>query len=436
MSAVETAARGEISLDELAAELRGGARAILMVRHGERPKMDPDDPSFGDALKLTYEGVRTARLLGERLREFREGAHFYASPLTRTRMTAACIAEGMGLPAAEVPVDGLLGNESFYYADAAEVLDVFRPNNFFPACFEYFRTGELRGFRNLYQATDEMEAWLLAHFTGRLFVVATHDLYVAAFLRARNAVPEFTRENWPRFLDGGVILLRPDGTRRYALVRTGFSSGIVGVHRPHISGVVFDFGGVMTTTTMPERARRCAEEEGLPWPAMQAGYARYRHLLDGGFLSPEAMYDLIWADAGVTVPPEVAARVREADFASYLVGCRNERTLRWMRELKAAGYRIGILTNMPPSFAPRFREVYADFVALADAMVISGEELMFKPQRRIYDLLQARLGLPAEELCFIDDVEENCAAARSAGWHAVRFEGNARAEGDFALFAG
>ena len=61
---------------------------------------------------------------------------------------------------------------------------------------------------------------------------------------------------------------------------------------------------------------------------------------------------------------------------------------------------------------------------------------MFKPQKRIYDLLRERIGLPAEELCFIDDVESNCEGARRAGWHAVLFEDNAQVERDFGRVTG
>jgi len=222
----------EITLEEFKAELRNGARAIIQVRHAERPKMDPDDPSFGDALALTPEGVRTARELGRLLAEFAGDVQFYASPLTRTRMTAAGIAEGMGVVSPEIPTDDLLGNGSFYYENALEVLDVFKPENFFNACFEYFATGRQRGFKELHAATDACEAWLTERFTKKLFVVATHDLYVAAFLSARGAVEKFSRENWIRFLDGGAIIFRPDGTRRYVLVRTGLSTGIVGVRLP------------------------------------------------------------------------------------------------------------------------------------------------------------------------------------------------------------
>jgi len=425
----------ELTLEDLKGELRRGCRVALVVRHAERPKMDPDDPSFGDALALTVEGQRTARKLGTLLAEFKDVAQFYASPLTRTRMTASLIAEGMGLADAEIPTDDLLGNGSFYYADASEVLEVFKPSNFFPACLEYFATGEQRGFRNLYAATDDFEKWIAANFKKNLFVIATHDLYIAAFLYARKA-GTFTRENWVRFLDAGAIILRPDGTRTYALVRTGMSTGIVGVHRPKISGVVFDFGGVMTTSTMPERVQRCVREFGIDWFHLERGFARYRRLMDGGFMTMDQMYDLIWADANICLSPEQKARILEEDYASFLDEYRNLRTLAWMRELKAAGYRIGILSNQSADFAVRFRRAFPDFIALADAMVLSGEEAMFKPQKRIYDLVCERLGLPAEELCFVDDSESNCDGARNAGWHALQFRNNEQVERDFKSLVG
>lgn len=219
-----------MSLEALSAELRRGARVILLVRHAERPKMDPTDPTFGDALPLTAEGERTARLFGEALAEFSGDVTFWSSPLRRTRMTARLIAEGMGVPDPEIPVDGLLGNESFYYKDALEVLNVFTPpENFFPASFEYMKTGHLRGFNEIGPSSDALEKWLFERFASQLMVVATHDLYIAAFLSTRGAYNLHSRETWPRFLDAAAIIVGQDGSRRYAMVRSGLSSGIVGV---------------------------------------------------------------------------------------------------------------------------------------------------------------------------------------------------------------
>ena len=201
-----------------------------------------------------------------------------------------------------------------------------------------------------------------------------------------------------------------------------------------ISGCVFDFGGVMTSTSMPERVRPLAEGLGVPWSALEEGFARYRRLMDGGFITLDEMYDNIWADAGVSPEKSVRARILKEDQASYLY--RNEDTLRLMRALKTAGFKIGILTNMPSPFAARFRRGFPDFIALADAMVVSGEEKMFKPQRRIYDLLRDRISLPADGLCFFDDSPANCDGARAAGWSAILFRGAAQAAREFSELSG
>ena len=196
-----------------------------------------------------------------------------------------------------------------------------------------------------------------------------------------------------------------------------------------IKGVVFDFGGVMTTCTMPERVRPIVDELGIPWKALEDGFAKYRRLMDGGFMGFDEMYRKIWDEAGVTLSDEVQARILEEDMASFMYP--NMRTLAWMRQLKAGGYKIGILTNMWADFGRKFRETFPQFIELADAMVVSGEEHMYKPMKEIYDLLRDRIGLKSEELLFVDDAPGNCEGARKAGWKALRFISNEQVESDW-----
>ena len=196
-----------------------------------------------------------------------------------------------------------------------------------------------------------------------------------------------------------------------------------------IKGVVFDFGGVMTSCTMPERVRPLVKELGVAWQDLEEGFRKYRRLMDADLMPFDEMYRKIWADAGVTIDEATQAKILEEDMASFLY--RNERMLAWMRQLKAKGFKIGILTNMCTLLAVHFRESFGDFIALADAMVISGEVHLYKPQKEIYDLLRERIGLKAEELLFVDDVESNCAGARAAGWKALRFISNEQVECDF-----
>ena len=197
-----------------------------------------------------------------------------------------------------------------------------------------------------------------------------------------------------------------------------------------IEAVVFDFGGVMTTSTMPMRVIELAEAKGIEWGVFKRGFDAHRLDYDAGRITLAEMYELIWRDAGIVVDAGTNAAFMEADDRSWCY--RNERTLAWMKALKSRGYKIGILTNMAPRFArEHFRSAFADFIAQADAMVISGDEGIVKPQREIYDLLRGRIGLPAESLLFVDDVERNVAGARAAGWLALRFETNDQVEADF-----
>ena len=193
---------GELTLEDVRALLRAGNRVLLMTRHAERPHIDHEDPSFGAALPL---------------------------PLRRTMMTAECIAEGMGVAHPDISPEDALGNGTFYFADQHAVWEEFRDGSFFQKCFDYFEKGTYRGFADLHAASDALEEWCLAHFTAPFAIFTTHDLYIAAYLAARTVISRFTLENWPRFLDSAAIIIAPDGSRRYALVRAGLSNRVSGV---------------------------------------------------------------------------------------------------------------------------------------------------------------------------------------------------------------
>lgn len=219
----------ELTLSDVCALLRAGNRVLLMTRHAERPHIDHEDPSFGQELPITEEGQAMSRAFGAAFHPFADVVQFASSPLRRTMMTTECIAEGMGVAHPDIAPEDALGNGTFYFADQHAVWEEFRDGSFFRKCFAYFEKGTFRGFAELHAATDALEEWCLAHFTAPFAVFTTHDLYIAAFLAARTVISRFTEANWPRFLDSAAIILAPDGTRRYALVRAGLSNRVTGV---------------------------------------------------------------------------------------------------------------------------------------------------------------------------------------------------------------
>lgn len=187
-------------------------------------------------------------------------------------------------------------------------------------------------------------------------------------------------------------------------------------------GVVFDFGGVLTVSPVGNWPLYpfCAER-GVDRAAMDAGWTRYRHLWDGGFITFAEMYQRIFADAGRTLSASDVDVLWHLDAEAWIQTPRAD-SLALMRRVKAAGKKIGILTNMSPDFYERlFVPRMAAYRALADAEVVSGLEHLYKPEKPIYDLMAQRLGLPADRLLFFDDTQKNVDAARAYGWQAERY---------------
>ncbi len=91
-------------------------------------------------------------------------------------------------------------------------------------------------------------------------------------------------------------------------------------------------------------------------------------------------------------------------------------------DLKAAGYKLYVLSNMSREFIDFLRQqpVYANF----DGEVISCDEGVAKPMPQIYDLLLERFSLDASQTFFIDDRKENVEAAEAKGISTFHFDRN------------
>lgn len=91
-------------------------------------------------------------------------------------------------------------------------------------------------------------------------------------------------------------------------------------------------------------------------------------------------------------------------------------------ELKAAGYKLYVLSNMSREFIDflRKQKVYENF----DGDVVSCEVGIVKPMPEIYDLLLERFDLDPAETIFIDDRKENVDAAAAKGIATFHFDRN------------
>jgi putative hydrolase of the HAD superfamily len=181
-------------------------------------------------------------------------------------------------------------------------------------------------------------------------------------------------------------------------------------------GLVFDFGGVITNMRW-DVARRLEEEHGLErntllrtlydndeWRAVEVG----RGDIDGW---RERAHGRLEEAAGRTLPP-LHQRWRES---WGLI----EENLALIRALRPP-YRIAILSNADLTLEDRMRDGLG-IHDLFDTVISSAVVGMAKPDPRVYRLAAERLGLPAEQCVFIDDLDRNVSAAREVGMAAVHF---------------
>jgi len=98
-----------------------------------------------------------------------------------------------------------------------------------------------------------------------------------------------------------------------------------------------------------------------------------------------------------------------------------------MRELKAEGYRMAMLTNNVREWEPLWRSMLP-VDEIFETVVDSGFVGCRKPESKIYALTLERIGGQRPESClFVDDVLVNCEGARKAGIPAVHFQDNEQA---------
>jgi putative hydrolase of the HAD superfamily len=97
-----------------------------------------------------------------------------------------------------------------------------------------------------------------------------------------------------------------------------------------------------------------------------------------------------------------------------------------MRELKAAGYRMAMLTNNVREWEPWWRPMLP-VDEIFETVVDSGFVGCRKPESRIYTITLKRIGVPPEACLFVDDVKVNCEGAERAGMTAVHFQENKQA---------
>lgn len=189
-----------------AASRAGEGRFFLLVRHGERPPIDPDDPTFGASLPLTPEGEALARACGRALRPAASRPWaFRASPYRRTVLTASFVAEGLGLDSETVVPCDELGIPGIWITDPAAVHDAQVRDTAWVYNDRLAREGVAEGYRPATESTAMLFEWLdRTDFGAPNTFLCTHDCHLACLLNYLG-VAHIDGRNWVGYLQGCAI---------------------------------------------------------------------------------------------------------------------------------------------------------------------------------------------------------------------------------------
>jgi putative hydrolase of the HAD superfamily len=181
-----------------------------------------------------------------------------------------------------------------------------------------------------------------------------------------------------------------------------------------IRAVIFDYGGVVcfhpSREQMESAAARCGLDLNDFVHAMWAERLRY----DAGQDAQE-YWRGVARYAGLSFDDALIQEMigREIDFWSRW----DDRVLGWTKQLRSAGIRTAILSNLPQPLSVWLRS-HGAFLDHFDHVTLSSELKLVKPQPGIYEDVVKGLGVAPEDALFLDDRPENVAGGQAVGLRA------------------
>jgi putative hydrolase of the HAD superfamily len=186
-----------------------------------------------------------------------------------------------------------------------------------------------------------------------------------------------------------------------------------------VKGLLIDFGGVLTTNVFDSFKAFC-RAEGLPEDSVKKmfrergeGLSLLRQLEKGELTAAE--FSEKFAPLLGVAPDNLVERL----FGG--IG-PDEPMLEAVRRARAAGIKTGLISNTWGDGLAYDRALLEE---LFDAVVLSGEVGLHKPQPEIFHLSAERIGVAPEECVFVDDLRENCEGAEAVGMKAILHRGSA-----------
>jgi putative hydrolase of the HAD superfamily len=175
--------------------------------------------------------------------------------------------------------------------------------------------------------------------------------------------------------------------------------------------VVFDYGEVISVSQSDADRAALLAVSGLPAEQFWQLYDRYREDLDQGITLPREYWNLVARGAGVEWSPAKLQQLWAADIRSWI--SVEPGTVELLAALHAGGTRVALLSNAGFDFSDPFR--HSPMAEFFEAMFVSAEMGLIKPDPEIYRVTARELGITLDQMVFIDNKKINVDAAVALG---------------------
>jgi putative hydrolase of the HAD superfamily len=179
-----------------------------------------------------------------------------------------------------------------------------------------------------------------------------------------------------------------------------------------IRAVILDYGDVISLPRDPAVLSEMAAVFGLGDDEFRRHYDFFRHEYDRGSFDAEGYWKRIGEKAGVDLSADDIVRLRDADVRMW--ARLNQAILHWADQLRAAGFKTAVLSNMHHDMIDRIQADGA-WSRRFDCLTLSSAIKMAKPEPEIFQHCLKSLGVAPQEALFIDDREPNVRAAEQMG---------------------
>ena len=197
-----------------------------------------------------------------------------------------------------------------------------------------------------------------------------------------------------------------------------------------VRALVCDYGGVLTNP-LSETYEAFAEHYGISVHDILVALERAAELhgswpmaeLESARITEQEFLDRVRAQLPQPAPELTAEDFRVAWFAGRRT---NQEFVSFLHSVRPVVDVTALLTNNVAEWRETWR-AGLPVDQLFDVVVDSSDEGVRKPDPEIYLRLLERIGIPAQECLFVDDVQANCDAAQDLGMRTVLFEDTATA---------